>query len=133
MQRQQVSCLAILPMLHSRKFLEFMLKAAHEQMSRRHSWYSSTAQWEKGVMQVLGEGRRWAEGLAVEAARQAAHRDERTKQAGKAGAGLPAARRQLHKLAEVRPQLLGAGRLQDQHTELSHSRYSTAASPIVRQ
>ena len=84
-------------------------------------------------MQVLGEGRRWTGGQAVEAARQTAHRDERTQQASKAGAGLPAARRRLHELAEVRPQLLGAGRLHDQHTELSHSRYSTAASPIVRQ
>ena len=84
-------------------------------------------------MQVLGEGRRWAGGQAVEAARQAAHRDERTQQASKAGAGLPAARRQLHKLAEVRPQLLGAGRLHDQRTELSHSRYGAAASSIARQ
>ena len=84
-------------------------------------------------MQVLGEGRRWAGGQAVEAARQAAHRDERTQQASKAGAGLPAARRRLHELAEVRAQKLGAGRLHDQRTELSHSRYSTTMSSIVRQ
>ena len=87
----------------------------------------------KGVMQVLGEERRWAVGQAVEAARHAAHRDERMQPASKAGAGLPAARRQLHELAEVRAQMLGAGRLHDQRTELSHSRYSTAALSIVRQ
>ena len=71
---------------------------------------------------------------AVEAALQAVRRDpERTQQASKAGAGLPAARRQLRELAEVPLQQLGAGRLHDQHTELSHSRYSVAALIIIRQ
>ena len=70
------------------------------------------------VMQVLGEGRRWPMGQAVEAALPAVHRDhERMQRASKAGAGLPAARRQLHELTEVRLQLPGAGRLHDQQQD----------------